>query len=120
MGVNGDVKGAGTTNRRAKQKASRRGRAEANGAVAWETVDYVPVIAALIVATEGAGALRLGVTRDGGAFAIGVYAGDDYATEYVRPNEDWDTAWYEIVEGWFPDSLHRYGELVQRGRQTQR
>lgn len=120
MGVNGDVKDKSGANRRAKQKASRRGRAAAAGSVSWSTADLTPVIAALIVATEGAGALRLGLTRDGGAFAIGVYAGDDYATEYIRPNEDWNTAWYEIVEGWFPDALHRYGELVQLASQFTR
>jgi hypothetical protein len=120
MGVNGDVKGTGSSNRRAKQKASRRGRAAAAGTVSWEGQDYAPVIAAIIVAAEGAGALRLGVTRDGGAYAVGVYAGDDYATEYIRPSEDWHTSWYEIVEGWFPELLHRYGELIQQMAQAAR
>jgi hypothetical protein len=35
------------------------------------------------------GALRIGVTRDGGAWAFGIYGdGGDPHTEYVRPSED--------------------------------
>jgi hypothetical protein len=33
--------------------------------------------------------LRIGVTRDGGAWAFGIYGdGGDPHTEYVRPSED--------------------------------
>ena len=46
------------------------------------------------------GALRIGLTRDGGALAIGVYMGDDYGTEYVRPDEDLPRAVREIAQGW--------------------
>lgn len=50
-------------------------------------------------AIEG-GAIRVGLTRDGGALAIGVYLGDDYGTEYVRPDEDLSMALREISMGW--------------------
>jgi hypothetical protein len=120
MGVNGDVKQSAAQNRRAKQKETRRGRAVAAGKASWEAVAAPPYIAAIIVASESAGALRLGVTRDGGAFAVGCYAGEDYKTEYIRPDEDWEQAWYDIVEAWWPEKLGRYGELLQRWAQAAR
>lgn len=40
-----------------------------------------------VVALAG-GALRLGFTRDGGAFAIGVYGDGDPYTVYCAPSED--------------------------------
>jgi len=46
------------------------------------------------------GALRIGFTRDGGALALGVYAGADYGTEYVKPDEDLATAVREISLAW--------------------
>ena len=35
-------------------------------------------------------ALRFGYTRNNGAYAIGVYAGVQYFTDYVRPSESID------------------------------
>lgn len=120
MGVAGDAKINAASNRRAKQKTARRGRAAAVASASWEHVDIAPAYAALIVASEGGGALRLGVTRDMGAFAIGCYDGDDYATEYIRPNEDWAAAWYDIVEAWWPAKLERWAELYQHMSQKAR
>lgn len=120
MGVAGDAKINAASNRRAKQKTARRGRAAGMEQASYELVAYSPYLAAIIVATESAGALRLGLTRDGGAFAIGCYAGDDYATEYIRPNEDWETAWYDIVAAWWPEKIDRYGELLQLWSQAAR
>jgi len=34
------------------------------------------------------GALRLGYTRDGGAYAVGIYGDGEPYTEYIRPSED--------------------------------
>jgi hypothetical protein len=42
----------------------------------------------ILTATSKGGAIRLGYTRDGGAYAIGLYYGDDYSTQYIRPGED--------------------------------
>lgn len=120
MGVNGDVKPKSGANRREKQKASRRGRASEKAMAEWQSVDWAPVACCIIVASENSGAVRLGVTRDGGAYAVGCYDGDDYATEYIRPNEVWIDAWYDIVEAWWPAKLERYGELLQLMSQTTR
>lgn len=45
-----------------------------------------------VIATAGAKhcALRFGYSRDGGAYSVGVYAGTDYFTDYIRPGEEVD------------------------------
>jgi hypothetical protein len=45
-------------------------------------------------------AVRVGLTRDGGALALGIYAGDEYGVEYIRPDEDLGTSIREISLGW--------------------
>jgi hypothetical protein len=42
-------------------------------------------------------ALRFGYSRDGGAYAIGVYAGVDYFTDYIRPGEDIDQYLRDLI-----------------------
>jgi hypothetical protein len=60
-----------------------------NGNVAdWTSVDADAVIAAISAAALVGGALRFGYTRDGGAYAIGVYGDGDPYTLYCSPGED--------------------------------
>lgn len=40
-----------------------------------------------IVSAKG-GAIRFGYTRDGGAYAIGIYYDGEHETTYLRPDED--------------------------------
>ena len=61
----------------------------------WGSVDAETIRKCVETASKKGGALRLGYTRDGGAYAIGVYAGSNYFTDYVRPSED--------VEGYLHD-----------------
>ena len=71
----------------------------ANGGVAdWGTVDPKILVKCIEVASKKGGALRLGYTRDGGAYAIGVYAGANYFTDYVRPTEDIDEYLTDLTE----------------------
>jgi hypothetical protein len=45
------------------------------------------------------GALRLGYTADGGAYAIGVYGdGPEAYTEYIRPSENLDKVLSELEQ----------------------
>jgi len=46
------------------------------------------------------GAIRVGLTRDGGALAIGVYQGEEYGTEYVTPHQDLLMELRQIEAGW--------------------
>lgn len=63
-------------------------------------------LAALVAEmAETGGAVRIGLTRDKGALALGMYHGDDYVTEYVRPHEDIEAALHSIADVWLPDGL---------------
>lgn len=46
------------------------------------------------------GAIRIGLTRDGGALALGFYQGDDYGTEYIRPSENLEETLRELMIAW--------------------
>lgn len=92
-----------TPNKRERAKASRGRRKNVSGDLDWSQfawLDFAKLAVAL--AAEG-GAVRLGVTRDGGAWALGIYLGDDYATEYIKPSEDTLDALMEIAEAWLGD-----------------
>lgn len=55
----------------------------------WSQVDETLIRDAIVAASMAGGAIRFGLTSDGGAYAIGVYGdGDKPYTEYVRPNDD--------------------------------
>jgi hypothetical protein len=65
--------------------------------------DYDGTIALLqlaLGATLVGGAVRIGFTRDGGALALGMYMGEDYATEYIRPSEDLSMIVRELSVAW--------------------
>lgn len=48
--------------------------------------------------TSRGGAVRFGYTRDGGAYALGLYYGSESRTEYCRPTEDLDSFLTEWIE----------------------
>lgn len=118
MGVN-DRETDKHDNRRAKQKAARSRRRSNAGTTDIRTLEHAAIVALYIVAAENGGAVRLGLTRDGGAVAVGCYAGDEYATEYVKPSEVFDDALREIVEAWWPEGLETWDALLQIMRQGQ-
>lgn len=51
-------------------------------------VDPADLQYAITAVAQKGGALRFGYTRDGGAYAIGIYGDGDPYTEYVSPQED--------------------------------
>lgn len=51
------------------------------------------------VAKQG-GAVRFGYTRDGGAYALGIYGDGEPYTEYIRPSDDVDGTLRYIAEQW--------------------
>ena len=86
-------------NKRAKRREQRSRRA-ANAPVDWSAFDWLAAVALTKALVTCGGCLRIGTTRDGGAWALGVYKGDDYATEYIRPNEDFTASLLEIAGAW--------------------
>lgn len=85
--------GANDRKNDAKDEANRkrRERREARTAAAQRVqVTDIPMEAfmwAMQRILAAGGALRVGVTRDGGAWAFGVYGLGEPYTEYVRPGE---------------------------------
>jgi len=100
MGANDREQNRVEENKRKKAKEARGRRANNAGAVAWTGFDWAAAIALTEALVDRGGALRIGKTRDGGAWSLGVYYGDDYATEYIRPAEDFAAACGEICEAW--------------------
>lgn len=72
-----------------KLRAKRKGKLD-HEISDWQTANPDLVLRAIAVVAYKGGALRFGYTRDGGAYAIGVYLGGDHFTEYIRPSEDID------------------------------
>jgi len=77
---------------------SRRLRRGDGGVADWDTVDAELIRSAISAAAGVSGALRFGYSRDGGAYAIGVYGDGEPYTEYFRPSEDISGVLREIEE----------------------
>lgn len=105
--------------KRAKAKEARSRRAAQSGAADYANIDWLPVVALVEALSAASGAVRLGYTRDGGSYAIGCYQGEDYATEYVRPAEDWEQAITDIAEAWCPDGGDHYHNRLSQMRAAQ-
>lgn len=90
MGVN-DRANDRKDERRAKQMEARKRRANTStsqGTADWASVDGNVLAKAVGVVARMGGALRLGYTRDGGAYAVGIYGDGEPFTEYIPPSED--------------------------------
>lgn len=59
-----------------------------HGSADWGTADPGTISRLISVVTSRGGALRFGYTRDGGAYALGLYYGSESQTEYCRPADD--------------------------------
>lgn len=81
---------------------ARRNRSKrANkGVVSFALVDGEMLKYACAAVAQRGGALRLGYTRDGGAFAIGVYGDGDPYTEYIDPHQDVNEFLKDLAEDW--------------------
>jgi len=71
-----------------QSRRRRTGSGAARGAANWMLVDPEMLQYTITAVAQKGGALRLGYTRDGGAYAIGIYGDGDPYTEYVSPQED--------------------------------
>lgn len=99
MGIAEDAQFEKKASKRERAKQSRGRRAQ-TASVDWAGFGWAEVQALTEELVAVGGAVRIGATRDGGAWAFGIYHGDDYATEYVRPAEDFTQAVQEICEAW--------------------
>lgn len=95
---------------RAKEKRTR-GRVQ-EAVQTWLDKDWTVLVALIEETSVAGGAVRLGFTRDGGAIAIGMYMGDDYATEYIRGSEDFADAVASIAGAWLDDGGEKFMDRV--------
>lgn len=100
--------------KRDRSKQARSRRADASGAFDVLAVDPVAILALVYAFAIEGGATRWGCTRDGGVLAVGCYMADDYATEYVRPKEDFLAACTEIAAVWLSDEGSEFHRQYNR------
>ena len=82
-----------------KKLGSSRGlRSKTRGIADWAEANPVIVVSAIERASITGGALRFGYSRDGGAYALGIYGDGDPYTEYLKPGDDLDAWLQEVVE----------------------
>jgi hypothetical protein len=76
-----------------------RGIRRGNGGTAdWSSADATAIREAIVSAAATGGAVRFGYSRDGGAYAIGIYGDGEPYTEFVKPAEDIDITLVYIRE----------------------
>lgn len=73
----------------------------------WGDVDSGIVLRLVDIVTNRGGAVRFGYSRDGGAYSLGLYYGEDRETSYCRPGES--------VEGWIQEWIEFYERLPVTG-----
>lgn len=71
----------------------------------WGMLDAELLRESISAVTLRGGALRFGYTRDGGAYALGIYGLGEPYTEYIRPSED--------VEGFLQEVMAAFRDQVQ-------
>jgi len=72
------------------------------GVADWETVDAALVVKAIATAALVDGAIRFGVSRDGGAYSLGLYGGGEPVTIWVGGNGDIVGELENIIQ-WYRD-----------------
>lgn len=85
----------------------RRNNETATGGANWGGVSADTLYRLIDTVTSRGGAIRFGYTRDGGAYALGLYYGAETTTEYCRPSED--------IETFLSDWIETYKELPNTG-----
>jgi hypothetical protein len=77
------------------------------GIVDWAAAPVELLSKLICTVTSRGGAVRFGYTRDGGAYALGLYYGAESNTQYCRPNEP--------LEGFLLDWVEFYEALPNSG-----
>jgi len=73
-------------------------RSRSGGITDWQSADCEKLKRAICAASIVGGALRFGYSRDGGAYAIGIYGDGEPYTVFVKPAEDIDTYLDDITD----------------------
>ena len=90
--------------RKFKLELNRAKREADTGKADWALANPEKILDVIQIISSKGGAIRFGYTRDGGAYAIGLYMGGQGDTVYVRPSEDIDRYLSDLAE-----DLHELG-----------
>jgi len=72
----------------------------------WTKADCILLMETIAAVARRGGALRFGYTRDGGAYAVGVYGdGESPYTDYIRPSEDVNVYLRNLMRAWESEEL---------------
>lgn len=71
-----------------KRTSTRRKTAGSKGKADWANAPAELLWQAIVNISKSGGAIRFGYTRDGGAYAVGVYDNGEHNTEYLEPSTD--------------------------------
>lgn len=85
--MKGAEMGAMKEKKLADRRASRRVKRSSSQVADWGSCDADVLRRAVECVAKAGGALRLGYTSDGGAYAVGIYGDGEPYTDYVRPEE---------------------------------
>lgn len=81
----------------ARNKGSRRGKHRTASIVDYNAIQSQLLLEAIRVIARSGGALRFGLTRDQGAYALGIYGEGDPYTEYMHSPEDFSELLRELI-----------------------
>jgi len=100
MGPNDRLRDKADDRRKKGDEARRRRehRGHGGGTADWASADGALLAKAVAAVAGMGGALRLGYTRDGGAYAVGIYGDGDPFTEYIPPSESIDEFLRGVIE----------------------
>ena len=77
---------------------SRGLRRRTGGIADWASASSEKVMQAIELAARTGGAIRFGYSRDGGAYALGIYGDGKPYTVFVTPAEDIDATLDDVIE----------------------
>lgn len=77
---------------------SRGLRAGQTSTADWTSSSSALVIKAISTASIAGGALRFGYSKDGGAYALGIYGDGEPYTVFVPPSDDIDITLQDVID----------------------
>ena len=90
------------TQKNDKKRTIYKSYLASQGVADWETVDAELIRRAIATAALVDGAIRFGVSRDGGAYSLGLYGGGEPVTIWVGGNGDIVGELENVIQ-WYSD-----------------